>query len=302
METGSWLDDILEPWKPEVGWTQSWNLRTLDMQNVQLQTVPNPCLDTTPQSTIADMCTTDYATEENNNGGTTVDSVALRVMTQQDGCTCEVTLQNQTSIYTIYMRKYDLMTNAAPGNQECGLAIEMKYSIPNNIPDTKDPVECTKGTDTRSISLSKNGVLVLRSTIIGGIFDRGYCIQIFRQHSTGDNLGIQINCSHPNMQTTQQTNNAAIQDKTVSENDNVRLPVIIAAVIGWCLVALFFITACYLYRRKRKAQPNIAVEQNVNPQNEDLHALRLSSCYSSLNSATVTVSSNAEQYEHMGLP
>ncbi|CAC5404792.1 unnamed protein product [Mytilus coruscus] len=229
-----------------------------DMQNVQLQTVPNPCLDTTPQSTIADMCTTNYATEDNKNGGTTVDTVALRVKTQQDGCTCEVTLLNQTNVYTIYMRKYDLVTSAAPEHAECGLAVDIEYHIPNNLPENKFPIECTKGIDTRSITLSNNEILYFKSRIIAGSFSRGYCIQIYRK----------------------------------KEND--MLPVIITAVIGWCLTAIFAITACYLYRR-HKPRPNIAGEQNSIPQYEDLHATRISSNYSSLNTSTV----NEEQNEHI---
>lgn len=126
------------------------------------------------------MCTTDYATEVDTNGGTTVDSVALRVMTQQDGCECEVTLQNQKTIHTIYMRKYDLNTNASPEKAACGLSIDIDYNIPNNLPENKNPVECIEGTQPRSISLTTNGILHLRSRVINGTFTRGYCMQIFR--------------------------------------------------------------------------------------------------------------------------
>lgn len=79
------------------------------------------------------------------------------------------------------MRKYDLQTNAAPQNQECGLAIEMEYNIPNYLPETYDPIECTKGTNILQIPLSKNGVLNFRSRIIDGNFNRGYCLQIYRR-------------------------------------------------------------------------------------------------------------------------
>lgn len=127
------------------------------------------------------MCTTDYATEENSDGGTTADSVALRVLTQRDGCVCVVTLQNQTSTDTLYMRKYDMINIAVPEQDACGLSIDIDYNIPNNLPETKDPIECTRGTDNRAITLTKNGVLYLRSRIIDGTFSRGYCIQIYRR-------------------------------------------------------------------------------------------------------------------------
>lgn len=99
------------------------------------------------------MCVTNYTIEDDSKGGTTVDSVALRVMTQKDGCSCEVTLLNQQDIYTLYVRKYDLRINAAPENLACGLAIEMEYNVPNNLTGNKDPIECTKGTNTRLITL-----------------------------------------------------------------------------------------------------------------------------------------------------
>lgn len=127
------------------------------------------------------MCTTGYATEDKNNGGTTADSVALRVTTQQDGCSCEVTLLNQQDIYTLYMRKYDLNTIAAPENAACGLLIDINYNIPNNYPVNNNSIECTDGTDDRLIGLLKNGFINLRSRVISGTFTRGYCMQIYRR-------------------------------------------------------------------------------------------------------------------------
>ncbi|XP_052088031.1 uncharacterized protein LOC127725216 isoform X2 [Mytilus californianus] len=276
-------------------------LSITDMQNAQLQTVPNPCLDISAKSTIANMCTTQYAKEEKINGGTTIDSVALRVMTQQDGCTCEVTLQNQTSIYTLFMRKYDMKTNAAPENQECGLAIEIDYNIPNNFPETKDPVECTKGTDARSISLSKNGVLFLRSKIIGGIFKRGYCMQIYRQHNNGDNLSIQMNCSNPNLQatqqttnlatqyttasehsttqTTQQTTNASIQDTTASDKDStLYIAISVGSVV--VVIALIVVVAIAITRRKVNTnKDNTEVQPDTDCTDYDSDGLKYNTLY-----------------------
>lgn len=127
------------------------------------------------------MCTTDFANEYPENGGTTKDSVALRVRTQQDGCECEVSLQNQYLIYTLYMRRYDLQKSAAPEQATCGLAIDIDYTDPVTFPPNKASMECTQGTDDRSVSLLKDGVLKLRSRIIDGNFSRGYCIQIYRR-------------------------------------------------------------------------------------------------------------------------
>ncbi|XP_076079319.1 uncharacterized protein LOC143049603 [Mytilus galloprovincialis] len=194
-----------------------------ELQHVQLSSVPNPCPDFTPSATIADMCTNDFAKEEPSNGGTTTDSVALRVMTKQDGCTCEVSLQNQYMIYTLYMRRYDLQTRAAPEGEACGLVIDIDYTIPDTYQANKDSIECMQGTNVRSVSLLQNGVLKLSSRIIGGNFSRGYCIQIYRQHTAVDNVGIHINCSLSNSQTTQ-------QDKTVSSNMQTTQPMFDATI------------------------------------------------------------------------
>lgn len=127
------------------------------------------------------MCTNDFASEDSKTGSAAVDSVALRVMTQQDECKCEVSLQNQYNKHTVYMRKYGLLTSAAPEMDACGLAIDIVYTSSGTLPENKAPIECTKGTNTRSVLLSQNGALHLKSRIIGDNFSRGYCIQIHRR-------------------------------------------------------------------------------------------------------------------------
>ncbi|CAC5372610.1 unnamed protein product [Mytilus coruscus] len=108
------------------------------------------------------------------------------------------------------MRKYDLVTSAAPEQEACGLAIEIVHTVSNKFTESKDPVECTKGKNLHFLSLALNGVIILRSRSIGGNFSRDY--------NPGDNLGIQLNCSHLNMETTQQMTDAAIHDKTESDH------------------------------------------------------------------------------------
>lgn len=127
------------------------------------------------------MCTNDFANEDPQNKGTTIDSVALRVMTQQDGCTCEVSLQNQFRVYSIFVRRYDLLTSAAPELKACGLAIDIDFTSPQHLPGSKASIECTQGTNSRSVSLSQNEVLYFKSRIIVGNFSRGYCLQIHRR-------------------------------------------------------------------------------------------------------------------------
>lgn len=113
------------------------------------------------------------------------------------------------------------------------------------------------------------------------------------EYSQGDVLRLHLHCSQ--YLTTPPGKDNTKLNESVTENDNVRIPVIIAAVIGWCLTALFAITTLCLYRRMNKQRPNISGEQTMNPQYEDLHVTRPSSCYSSPNAPTV----NSEQYEHI---
>ncbi|CAG2217700.1 unnamed protein product [Mytilus edulis] len=211
------------------------------------------------------MCTTDYATEDNSNGGTTVDSVVLRVMTQQDGCTCEVTLQNQNAkFYTLQMRKYDLAQPAAPDFEECGLAIDIEYIIPNNLEETKEPVECTKGTADRFISLSKNETLHFRSRIIGGNFSIGYCMQIYRPKINGDKTSVHIHCTDPNMTTTQHLFDTTISENIADDTDSV-LFIVIGVGSGFMVIALFIVVAIIIIRRKVNKNKN---GTDVQPDNE----------------------------------
>ena len=64
--------------------------------------------------TVADMCTSSFATEETVSGGSQVDSVVLRIMTQQDNCICRVTISNQILPVYIGLRKYGGLSSLAP--------------------------------------------------------------------------------------------------------------------------------------------------------------------------------------------
>ncbi|XP_052088027.1 uncharacterized protein LOC127725213 [Mytilus californianus] len=189
------------------------------------------------------------------------------------------------------MRKYDMMTSAAPEQIACGLAIKIDYTIPTNLPETKDTINCTDGTNSRAISLLKNGVLNLRSRIIDGTFTRGYCIQIYRQQLLGDEQSLRISCSQ-----FRTTTRITKHKETMPENVIVSLPVIVAAAIGWCLTVLFAISTIYMYRKRNTPPLNTAIEQHTNPQYEDLRASRTSSCY---NEVDLSIIINAERHDHI---
>jgi hypothetical protein len=91
---------------------------------------------------ISDMCKSSSATEETSSGGYKVDSVVLRIMTQQDNCICRVTLENQIKPISIGLRKYDGLAASVPMQYGCGLAVDI-----NHIPDMSTgnviaPIKC----------------------------------------------------------------------------------------------------------------------------------------------------------------
>jgi hypothetical protein len=126
------------------------------------------------------MCKSSSATEETYSGGLRVDSVVLRIMTQQDNCICRVQIDNQIQPIAIGLRKYDGLSSSAPEETECGLAVDI-----NHIPDMSTesvivPIECINNVNYRTILLLLNSTLQFKSRIITGIFTRGYCMRIHR--------------------------------------------------------------------------------------------------------------------------
>ncbi|XP_063404629.1 uncharacterized protein LOC134688091 [Mytilus trossulus] len=138
----------------------------------------NPC-PSDLEHIVANMCTDDSATESSIDGYKVVDSVVLRITKQQNNCICHVSLQNDATNYTIYMSKYDGLSNSAPAQSNCGLAVNVNYVDTSDMTRSLQSIECTSGTSMRSIDLGGNE-LILKSRIILGNFTRGYCMQIYR--------------------------------------------------------------------------------------------------------------------------
>ena len=125
------------------------------------------------------MCKSSSATEETHSGYK-VDSVVLRIMTQQDDCICRVMIDNQNDTVIVGIRKYDGLTASAPEKADCGLAVDI-----NHIPDMSTgnviaPIECLVNDTLRHTPLSQKSYLQFRSRIINGDFIRGFCIRIIR--------------------------------------------------------------------------------------------------------------------------
>ena len=127
------------------------------------------------------MCKSSSATEETSSGGSKVESVVLRIMTQQDDCICRVTLDNQQNkLVVVGLRKYDGLQSSAPVTVDCGLAVDI-----NHIPDMSTgnviaPIECPVNHTLRHTPLFQKSYLQFTSRIINGDFIRGFCIQIIR--------------------------------------------------------------------------------------------------------------------------
>ena len=127
------------------------------------------------------MCKSSSTTEETHSGGNKVDSVVLRIVTQQNNCICRVTLDNQTeNPVVVDLRKYDGLSSSAPEKADCGLAVDI-----NHIPDMSTgnviaPIECLVNDTLRHTPLFQKGYLQFRSRIINGDFIRGFCIRIIR--------------------------------------------------------------------------------------------------------------------------
>ena len=123
------------------------------------------------------MCKSSSATEETNDGSYNIDSVVLRIMTQQDDCICRVMIDNQSDTISVGIRKNGGLTSSAPEKADCGFAVDI-----NHMPDMSTenaPIECLVNR-TRYIPLFQKSYLQFRSRIINGNFIRGFCIRIIR--------------------------------------------------------------------------------------------------------------------------
>lgn len=123
------------------------------------------------------MCTNSYAEEDAHIGSDNVDSVLLRITKQESSCLCYVNLEVAEINYTIYMSKFEGLSKSAPQESDCGLAIDVDYVGASD--SSIQSINCSTGTNNRSIVLGGNE-LTFKSRIIGGDFNRGYCMQISR--------------------------------------------------------------------------------------------------------------------------
>ena len=127
------------------------------------------------------MCKSSSATEEANSGGSKVDSVVLRIMTQKDDCICRVTLDNQQdNPVDVGLSKFDDFLTSAPEKADCGLAVDVNHIPAMSTGNVIAPIECPVNGTRRHIPLFQKSYLQFRSWIINGDFIRGFCIRIIR--------------------------------------------------------------------------------------------------------------------------
>ena len=130
--------------------------------------------------TVADMCTSSSATEETSYGSFNVDSVVLRIMTQQNNCICRVAIDNQIQSISIGLNTYDGHPSSAPTKADCGLAVDISHISRMSTGNVVYPIQCVDNVDYRTFPLLVNSYLQFKSRIINGSFTRGYCIRIIR--------------------------------------------------------------------------------------------------------------------------
>jgi bacterioferritin-associated ferredoxin len=129
---------------------------------------------------VADMCKSSSGTEETNSGGYKIDSVVLRIMTQQDDCICRVMIDNQKDTVSVGIRKVDGLTASAPVAADCGLAVDINHISDMSTGSVMAPFECLTNNTLRHTSLFQKSYLQFTSKIINGNFIRGFCIRIIR--------------------------------------------------------------------------------------------------------------------------
>ena len=125
------------------------------------------------------MCKSSSATEEASSGSYRVDSVVLRIMTQEDDCICRVMIDNQIDTESVGIEKYSGLTASAPVVAKCGLAVDINHISDMSTGNLIAPIECIVN-GTRHTSLFQKSYLQFRSRISNGNFIRGFCIQIIR--------------------------------------------------------------------------------------------------------------------------
>jgi hypothetical protein len=78
--------------------------------------------------------------DDTKSGNFILDSVVLRIMIQ-DNCFCRVTIDNQIEPVSIGLRKFDGLTSSTPGENECGLVVDINH-IPEMLKGTKWKMPC----------------------------------------------------------------------------------------------------------------------------------------------------------------
>ncbi|XP_063402251.1 uncharacterized protein LOC134686513 [Mytilus trossulus] len=172
----------------------------------ELLAIDDPCPDDIDNKIVADMCTDDHAVEDSVDGSYLIDSVVVRVRKQKANCTCRVSLKDNAGSYSVSIRKWSALIGSAPELPNCGLAINVNHLKAAETKNNSYLIQCSTGAGNRVNNLQKDDVIELKSSIIEGIFTRGYCMQIFRNHQQGGpNVQLNLHCDDPEEANTMNT-------------------------------------------------------------------------------------------------
>lgn len=138
-------------------------------------------IENTVNFSVAKMCQTTKAMEDDEDGNNNFDSVALSLTEQKNNCSCYLSVKNVTSSSSsLYIKQYNYV-----GRQpSCGMEIDIDQhrSNPHEIVPLPGPIpsRCNSTVTQNMFSLLKNETLQFISRIVDGHFNTGYCIQIIR--------------------------------------------------------------------------------------------------------------------------
>ncbi|CAC5418076.1 unnamed protein product [Mytilus coruscus] len=149
---------------------------------------------------VAKMCQSTTAVENDDDGNDTIDSVFLSLLEQENYCSCNISVKNVQTTINLNITRLNNLTE----QPLCGIEIDIYFLRPNesNVPESF-PIRCNSTEQTLRFSLFRNEYLQFTSRVEDGNFSIGYCVQILREHTQGDEDSfLEISCGNQALTTT----------------------------------------------------------------------------------------------------
>lgn len=124
---------------------------------------------------VAKLCQSTPVVDEDADD-TTIDSVFISLIEQEDNCSCSVSVKKTNSYVNLFIKRLNNFTEQSL----CGMEIDIYHIRPNDSVLPSFPIKCNSSEHTQKFSLFRNEHLQFTSRVIVGQFSVGYCIQILR--------------------------------------------------------------------------------------------------------------------------